>query len=212
MHPLLPALVLLTFSMASLRNQKAAVDNAERYRQSLDNGKYWCLPIDFGLCHFECSSARHGARGCVVYGRLVSQYILTPDLEVIFKIVDVLRYADTATLLHREARAYADLKNLQGEVIPKLYGFYSVWGILQLLALQPVGNSISEDEQINLTLRAKMKAALRCIHGAGFVHGDIARRNFCRMGGAIFLVDLEMCRRSQNQSQLFDEMDEVDRL
>lgn len=38
----------------------------------------------------------------------------------------------------------------------------------------------------------KMKAVLLRIHNAGFVHGDIARRNFHRMDrGDVFLVDFE---------------------
>jgi len=58
-----------------------------------------------------------------------------------------------------------------------------------------------------------MKAALRCIHDAGFLHGDVARRNFCRTkSGDIFLVDLERCQRSGNPSELDDEMNEVDGL
>jgi len=58
-----------------------------------------------------------------------------------------------------------------------------------------------------------MKMALRCIHIAGFIHGDIAHHNFCRRAsGVVFLVDLERCRRSENPSELGDEMNEVDGL
>ena len=124
-----------------------------------------------------------------------------------------MRYPDAANLLDDEARAYAALQNLQGEVIPTLYGFYRVWGILKLLALEPVGDAIPEGEEINWSLRKKMKAALQHIHNAGFVHGDIARRNFCRTEwGNVFLVDLERCQLSGNPSELVAEMNEVDRL
>ena len=149
----------------------------------------------------------------MVYGQLLRQSILNRDVDVIFKIVDVMRYPLTKNSLAGEAQAHANLQDLQGHIIPKLYGFYSVWGILQLLALQPVGNNISDDEEIDQALRRKMKNALQRIHNAGFVHGDIARRNFCRTrGGDVFLVDLERCVHSQQQSQLDGEMDEVDRL
>jgi tRNA A-37 threonylcarbamoyl transferase component Bud32 len=37
-----------------------------------------------------------------------------------------------------------------------------------------------------------MKTALARIHSAGYVHGDIARRNFCKKADVVFLVDLEM--------------------
>ena len=105
------------------------------------------------------------------------------------------------------------LEHLQGDVIPTLYNFYKVWGILCLISLEPVGNAISEDEHINQTLCTKMKMALRCIHIAGFIHGDIAHHNFCRRAsGVVFLVDLETCWPSRNQSELDNEMNEVDML
>lgn len=37
----------------------------------------------------------------------------------------------------------------------------------------------------------RMKTALARIHSAGYVHGDIARRKFCKKGKVVFLVDLE---------------------
>jgi len=101
------------------------------------------------------------------------------------------------------------LEHLQGDVIPTLYNFYKVWGILCLISLEPVGNAISEDEHINQTLCTKMKMALRCIHIAGFIHGDIACR---RESSVAFLVDMETCQHSRNQSELDNEMNEVDML
>jgi tRNA A-37 threonylcarbamoyl transferase component Bud32 len=115
--------------------------------------------------------------------------------------------------LYNEASAYAALESLQGQAIPKFFGFYEIWGILKLLALEPVGYAIPEGEIIGQGLRTKMRTALRCIHDAGFVHGDIARRNFCRTeSGNVFLVDLERCQRVENQSELEDEMNQVDEL
>lgn len=82
-----------------------------------------------------------------------------------------------------------------------------------MLVLQPVGETIQEDDEIDEMLRVKMREALRCIHEAGFVHGDIARRNLCRTdSGDVFLVDLERCRAAENLCQMEDEMREVDRL
>ena len=70
-----------------------------------------------------------------------------------------------------------------------------------------------EGEQINQTAGTNMKAALPRIHDLGYIHGDIACRNFGRKSsGEVFLVDLERCQRSVDPSELDDEMDQVDRL
>ncbi|KAF8966457.1 hypothetical protein BDZ97DRAFT_1657681, partial [Flammula alnicola] len=202
-------------STAALTEQKKAIHKAKRYPYHMPpiDGKYQCLALDFRLCIFDLSSARRGAKGCVVNGRLLQSSTEEDDLHVIYKVVDILRYHDVADMLEGEACAYAALQDLQGQVIPTLYGFYEVWGILRLLALEPIGNAIPQDEQIDQTLRMKMKAALQHIHNAGFVHGDIARRNFCRTErGEVFLVDLERCRYAKNLSELDDEMNEVDGL
>ena len=90
-----------------------------------------------------------------------------------------------------------------------LYGFYEIWGILKLLALEPVGHAISEEETIGPTLRTALKGTLQRIHSSGYIHGDIARRNFCRnTSGDIFLVDLERCRQGRDQTELDNEMNE----
>jgi len=57
-----------------------------------------------------------------------------------------LHYPDAASSLDYEAHAYAALQDLQGQVIPKLYSFYEVWGILQFLALEPVSKAIPEHQ------------------------------------------------------------------
>ena len=200
-------------SAAARKDRKAAVGVAERYHMQPVNGVYQSRAIDFRLCRFDLSSARRGANGCVVTTRFPPSSVGGRDLHVVCKVVDVLRYPDAANSLDHEARAYAALQDLQGEVIPTLHGFHEVWGILQFLALESVGNAVSEDEQIDQTLRTKMKAALQRIHNAGFIHGDIARRNFCRTdSGDIFLVDLERCQPSGNPSELGDEMDQVDEM
>ena len=205
-------------SKAARTQKKRAIEDAEYYHMKPVDGTYKCLTIDFRLCQFDLSSARRAANGCVVTARFPSlPFFPLPvgghDHQVICKVIDVLRYPDAANSLDYEAHAYTALKNLQGKVIPTLHGFYEVWGILRFLALEHVGNAISEHEQINERLRTKMKAALQCIHNAGFIHGDIARRNFCRTDrGDIFLVDLERCQRYRNQSELGSEMVQVDEL
>jgi tRNA A-37 threonylcarbamoyl transferase component Bud32 len=114
--------------------------------------------------------------------------------------------------LKAEMRMYASLKHLQGRVIPTLHGYYEVWGILHLLALEPVGHAISEDRIIIDALRHKMKAALRRIHAAGYLHGDISRRNFCKKGDKVFMIDLEQPRVYNSVSERLVEEQLVDSL
>ena len=177
------------------------------------SGAYLCLDIDFRLCHFDLNTTRPGTSGCVVEAPFLAPSVGTGNSPVMCKVVDILRDSNAVDSLNTEVNNYAALRDLQGKVIPKVYGFYQVWGILRFLALEPVGDAIPDDEQIDASLRTKMRAALQCIHDAGFVHGDIARRNFCRTKrGKVFLVDLETCRSVRNRSKLSEEMNAVDRL
>lgn len=149
-----------------------AIHNAEEYQSRPVNGEYQCLPLDFRLCIFNTSSARGRANACVVNAQFLQS---SGHLSVVCKLVDVLRYPDTQGLIKSEMLAYAALQTLQGQVIPILHGFYEVWGILHVLALQPVGDAISEDESIDVILRKKMKASLRHIHDAGYIFMAISR-------------------------------------
>ena len=211
MHPL-PGRNVGTSIVAAWNELRSAV---RKYTLSVSNN-YQPQALDFHLCRFDLSSARGRANGCVVNARLITPSALpripAGDPQVICKVVDFLRYPDDARSLAGEAHTYAVLRVLQGKVIPTLYGYYDVWGILRFLALQFVGNAIPDGVQIDQRLCDKMKAVLRHIHRAGFVHGDIARRNFCGMaGGTVFLVDLERCRRhGGNLSAMEDEMNEID--
>jgi hypothetical protein len=211
--PTIPSGTNFGTSTTTRQDREGAICNTQEYHMLPVNGKYRSLTLDFRLCRFDPSSARRGAMGCVVNTQFLAPSVGKRDLQVVCKVVDILRYPIAANWLDDEVRAYAALRNLQGKVIPTLYGFYEIWGVLRFLALEPVGNAISEDEKITRTLRKNMKAALQCIHDAGFVHGDVARRNFCRTeSGDVLLVDLERCKRFRKRSQLSDEMDEVDGL
>ena len=125
-------------SMAAWKDRKSAVDVAQGYHMQPVNGEYQCVALDFHLCCFDLSSARHGTNACVVKTRLLTSSVLKHDLQVVCKVVDGLRHPNAVNSLADEAHAYAALQNLQGKVIPTLYGYYDVWGILRLLALKPV--------------------------------------------------------------------------
>jgi hypothetical protein len=144
----------------------------------------------------------------IVWGHLLQS--TTDSLDVVFKVVDACRYPDAPEVLQDEADVYAALYTLQGL---KVYGLYEVWGILQVLALQPVGIALSDQDKISRSTLKKMKSALQSLHDAGFLHGDITRSNFCQSkNGDVFLVDLMHCRRSADQAEMADEMAQVDAL
>jgi hypothetical protein len=170
------------------------------------------MVLDFRLCDFELSAGRHSGLGCVVRTKLARDAFNQDPLEVICKVADVIHTPESCAALRHESKMYAALRNLQGSVIPTLYGYYEVWSILHMLALEPVGDAVSEDCVISKTLRNKMKAALNRIHSAGYIHGDIARRNFCERGDKIFIVDLERSRRSKGDWEKTAEMQLIDDL
>lgn len=185
--------------MAAWRERMQAICKVEEYQSRPVNGQYECLSLDFRLCIFDLSSARRGANGSIVNTQLLQSSSPYAHLSVVCKVGDILHYPATKALLKGEMLAYAVLQALQGQVIPVFHGFYEVWGILHILALQFFGDAIPEDTSIDTILRKKMKASLKCIHGAGYIHGDIERRNFYRiLCDDVFLVDLERCRLAAN--------------
>ena len=56
-----------------------------------------------------------------------------------------------------------------------------------------------------------MKSALARIHSAGYVHGDIARRNFCKKDDMVFLVDLETLVMG-SPAEMDDELAQINEL
>ena len=156
------------------------------------DGSYEVVPFDPRLCHFHRTSVRHAPRrGCTVKATLLRGNLVGGNLNVFCKIVDLFQRGESIDALDMEVRNYATLQDLQGIVIPRVHGYYDVWGLLRLLALEDVGTAIPEDKPIKTRTRTRMKSALARIHSAGYVHGDIARRNFCEKAGVVFLVDLE---------------------
>lgn len=173
-------------------NRDAAIAQAESYHSTIVAGSYQVLELDPHLCHFHRTSVRHAPRrGCTVRATLVRGGFARGNLDVFCKIVDLCQRRNSIDMLDLEVRNYATLRDLQGKVIPRVHGYYDIWGLLKLLALEDVGTPISADGPIDTQTRTKMKAALACIHSAGYVHGDIARRNFCKKADVVFLVDLE---------------------
>ncbi|KAF8341919.1 hypothetical protein F5887DRAFT_1283857 [Amanita rubescens] len=60
---------------------------------------------------------------------------------------------DAMDALDTEVRNYPTLQHLQGIVIPCVRGYYNVWGLLRLLALEDIDTAIPEDGPINTRTR-----------------------------------------------------------
>jgi tRNA A-37 threonylcarbamoyl transferase component Bud32 len=121
--------------------------------------------------------------------------IFIADLPVFCKVIDLAQRGDYLGMLDTELQNYATLQHLQGQVIPRVRGYYNVWGLLRLLALEDVCSAIPASSPISATTKRRMRSALVLIHAEGYVHGDLERRNFCKTGMTVFLVDLESLRR-----------------
>lgn len=181
------------------KGQKRAIGISGNYNVLPENGTYPCLDLDFRLCDFRLSTAYHSGVTCTVCTNFLQGSLNKTPLGLMCKVVDILRQGNN--MLEPEVRAYAALEHLQGDAIPRLYGYYNVWGILDLLALEPVGDAVREDETITPALREQMKSTLGRIHSAGYLHGDVARRKFCIKNSKMFMIDLEMSRPSNDESQ-----------
>ncbi|KAF5375519.1 hypothetical protein D9615_009168 [Tricholomella constricta] len=178
-------------SLTAIRSRDAA-RQAGGYRSTVVAGSYEILPLDPRLCHFDRTSVRHAPqRGCTVRATLARGVLAGGSLDVFCKVVDLFQRKDSIYALDREVRNYATLHNLQGEVIPRVRGYYDIWGLLRVLALEDVGTAIPETWPLDTQTRRKMTSALARIHSKGYVHGDIARRNFCKKDNVVYLVDLE---------------------
>ena len=199
-------------TLTAIRNRDAAIAEAQSYHSVVVNGSYQVFPLDPHLCHFDRSAVRHAPRrGSTLKAKLETGILAGGNLNVFCKIVDLFQRRDSIDALNLEARNYATLQNLQGIAIPCVYGYYDVWGLLRLLALEDVGTAIPEDGEIDTHTRALMRSTLARIHLAGYVHGDIARRNFCKKGGVVFLVDLETLAAG-NPEQMNDELAQINEL
>ncbi len=185
-----------TSTLTGRNDRDRAVLRAGSYHPTAVNGSYPIIELDPRLCCFDRSFVRHTPqRGFTVKAMLMRGGIFTADLPVFCKIIDLAQRGDSLGMLNMEMQNYAILQHLQGQVIPRVRGYYNVWGLLRLLALEDVGTAIPASSPIGATTRRRMRSALVRIHVEGYVHGDLERRNFCKMGTTVFLVDLESLRQ-----------------
>ena len=175
-------------SIPNIENRDAIIVHAGSYRPTILAGSCGLIQLDPHLCHFDRTSVHHGHQRCCTLRAMLRG----GKAKVVCKIADLSLGGDPIDALDREMRNYAKLENLQGVAIPRVRGYYDVWGLLKLLALEDVGTAIPEDGPIDIRTRKKMKSTLARIHSAGYIHGDIARHKFCKRGDLMSLVGLDM--------------------
>lgn len=191
--------------------QKKAIEAAKHYSVAPDHVTYTRLDLDFRLCDFQLSTARGSGFGCVVHSYLLRECMDQPPLPVVCKVVDIIHHDfDDFNLFESELNAYAALHDLHGKTIPRLYGYYNIWGILDMLVLESVGDALTEHQKITPALKARMKSALGHIHTAGYLHGNITRQNFCIRQSKVFMVDLYMSHPSNSEAEKRAEMQQID--
>jgi len=88
---------------------------------------------------------------------------LTWDFSIMCKAVNMFQNPAMVAALDAKSSVYLALWLLQGCCILKVYGYFNIWGILHLLALENIGQTIS-DGPISSSLHQKIivSACLSC--------------------------------------------------
>ncbi|KIM84180.1 hypothetical protein PILCRDRAFT_6462 [Piloderma croceum F 1598] len=111
------------------------------------------------------------------------------------KVVDITGPDFIRDVLTEEVAVYAALNRLQGSVIPRVYGYFELWGMLALKDVsEAVGDMYPKGTTIPPNVKACMIAALKQIYSPDFLHDDIA--HFCVKNEVVYILDLEDAVRS----------------
>ena len=98
-----------------------------------------------------------GQGRCVLYEESTYKYAL--------KMVDASKHKDLAEEVRSEASIYKKLEALQGIYIPKLIWEGSYYGILEGIALQPIGStpsSLTNEQQQKYLIEVASNSRRRC--------------------------------------------------
>jgi len=150
---------------------------------------YSLREINADQIHFEEKLIiRKGAVGTVVSGQLLG----TPLIK--FKMYDTYHDPDYLQVSEGEVSTYKVLRDLQGSVIPRFYGYFNYHGII-ILALEDCGEPVSESEYglFQKTIE-RCVAALRSL---GVDHRDLELRdgvypNILKKGDEIRIIDFHL--------------------
>lgn len=137
-------------------------------------GKYNLTDIKSSQIQFADIAERNQvgvtSRGCC--GAVISGSMYGNE-NIKFKTMDSFNRATALEDCEKEIRFYAKLETLQGNFIPKFYGFFNLHGML-ILALEDCGTPLPIS-CINM-YEEKVKTAISKINGMKVQHGDLEIR------------------------------------
>ena len=115
--------------------------------------------------------------------------------DSVLKLVDAYKDPAGEAILRAEARCYLSLRQLWGSAIPALVFFGPVNRGRYALATLYGGASLAAGARARgkerEAVRKTARAALRALHEAGWLHGDVAPRNLVKHErGKVLLIDL----------------------
>ncbi|KAF5384079.1 hypothetical protein D9615_003428 [Tricholomella constricta] len=120
----------------------------------------------------------HGASGQVFVGE-------TDDEKYAIKIAP---WKNGKQMLRREADIYQILSDLQGQCIPKIYGFYRSADLAALI-MAYMGCSVGKISDLSMDQRHQLLDELCLIHERGVVHGDLRAPNIVLQNGSAHFID-----------------------
>jgi hypothetical protein len=133
-------------------------------------------------------------------------------------------FQDRAALLNycaeNEYRAYSRLKSIQGRLVPRCYGLFTLFfpdrpqsldHCINVLLLQNVGTPPPDSLLLGPATKGRMvqsmRSAFKQVHSCNILHGDPALRNVVfNKSGKAFLIDFEKARFLEDMSATEREM------
>ncbi|GBG26718.1 Hypothetical Protein FCC1311_029392 [Hondaea fermentalgiana] len=120
--------------------------------------------------------------------------------------------------LTTEIAMYNSLRALQGVAIaPLVYGGFvgAVTNAWQVVATIDLGARLDHvDTKRRLALKPHARESLKKLHSSGYLHGDVALRNFVapESSDRVFIIDLETSRLSSEEADFEKELDAFESL
>ncbi|KAI3641993.1 hypothetical protein MP228_011548 [Amoeboaphelidium protococcarum] len=151
---------------------------------------YKSVALD-AYCHWTNVIYR-GRYGAVALGNLADQQ------GVIFKTVDLSKKPNALQKFNNEVEVYKALESLQGTVIPKFFAYGTLCGMLLVIVLENVGQTMTTEQYSER--KADVQEALDKIHALGYRHGDVRLPNMTiDSSGRVRIIDFEMAEKANGK-------------